>query len=270
MGTYRRLTADVRAREMKMTAQIDAEQATPDYILDVIQDSYRQACQFDPEVEHGASLSFDTTIADWRSACDLLPWRPLSKALASWFVVDFTSEEWKSLLEPAKIKKLGPLCTAIAAKARRNRIKPITVFGKDCESAAIFLALRQMLSDAGADVSEIRPDTPLLEYTRTYPGVFLKDVSKLFPGALPDVKIAPPFCNLFTFFAFALCLILAGVGGCVASPRMAGIGATMAIFFLVAVWSFAKIRLGTVTFGAASTFRDLVTILVRNKEGRTG
>lgn len=53
------------------------EPATPDYVLAVLRDMHRQQCQHDPEADPSAVLSFDTTVTEWRAACDLLGWRQL-------------------------------------------------------------------------------------------------------------------------------------------------------------------------------------------------
>lgn len=63
------------------------EPATPDHVLAVLRDEHRQECQFDPEVDPQALLSFESTVAEWREACDLLGWRQFAFAggvLARW------------------------------------------------------------------------------------------------------------------------------------------------------------------------------------------
>jgi hypothetical protein len=55
--------------------------ATPAYVLDVIRDQHRQQCGYDPMADSDAELTFETTIAEWRDACDLLDWRRLGRAL---------------------------------------------------------------------------------------------------------------------------------------------------------------------------------------------
>src|ERR1035441_723476 len=106
--------------------------ATPEYILAVIKDSYRQQCQFDPEAERGVLLDFDSTIQGWREACDLLGWRKLAKAMNDWFKMDFSDDQWYAVLEPAKAKKLRGVCELLATKVTRIEIKP---FGNRCVNA---------------------------------------------------------------------------------------------------------------------------------------
>jgi len=56
------------------------EPATPEYVLAVLQDMHRQQCQYDSDAEPDVVLSFETSIAEWRDACDLLEWRGLGRA----------------------------------------------------------------------------------------------------------------------------------------------------------------------------------------------
>src|SRR5438309_906279 len=70
-----------------------------------------------------------------------------------------------------------------------------------------------ILVGAGADVSAVAPSTPLHEYTRRYPGVFLGPVSQLAPGALPLVKIRTPVYHAFVYgMLIAWLALVAGLG----------------------------------------------------------
>ena len=55
--------------------------ATPEFVLEVVRDSHRQQCAYDPEADPSAQLSFDTTVAQWRDACDLVGTKGLGVAL---------------------------------------------------------------------------------------------------------------------------------------------------------------------------------------------
>src|SRR5580704_15951986 len=76
-----------REMQIKMNVDYPVQEmpATPEYILAVIKDVYRQQCQYDPETEKNALLTFDSTIQEWRDACDLLGWQKLARALNDWF-----------------------------------------------------------------------------------------------------------------------------------------------------------------------------------------
>ena len=55
--------------------------ATAEYVLDVIRDSHRQQSQIDAEADPDVDLTFETTVAEWRDACDLIGWQGLGQAL---------------------------------------------------------------------------------------------------------------------------------------------------------------------------------------------
>ena len=63
---------------------------TPDEVLTILVDQHRHQSQVDPEAEADAILTFDSTIADWRSAGDLLGWHRLGQAL---------NEDWGDIIE---------------------------------------------------------------------------------------------------------------------------------------------------------------------------
>ena len=51
--------------------------ATPEFVLDVLIDEYRQQLNYDPEAEPDVAIGFDSTVAQWRLACVFIsPPRP--------------------------------------------------------------------------------------------------------------------------------------------------------------------------------------------------
>jgi hypothetical protein len=231
--------------------------ATREYILAVIKDSHRQQCQFDPEAEKDIILTFDSTIKEWREACDLLSWRKLAKAINNWFKTDFSDEQWKAVLQPAKEKKLRHVCELLATKVKRIEIKP---FGNRCINAGVFLTIRSLLKRAGAK-EEIKPSTRLAPFFRNYLEQFLSDIAKLEPGALPPVKIHNQFYD-YSCWAFLL-----GLAICVIGYFFSPLLLTLAVCFTglayVATWAAANSRPKKVEFGSIQTFRDL-TLLIAN------
>ena len=95
------------------------EPATPAYILAVIQDAHRQQCQYDPEADPEAVLTPETTVAEWRDACDLVGWRKLGLACNQEWGIEVSKNEWREILEPADRKRLSDVCRLIAEHARR-------------------------------------------------------------------------------------------------------------------------------------------------------
>jgi hypothetical protein len=237
--------------------------ATPEYILAVLKDSYRQQCQFDPEAEQGIVLTFDSTIQEWREACDLLGWRKLAKSLNKWFQTDFSNEQWKSVLESAKEKKLRDVCELLATKAKQIEVKP---FGR-CMNAGIFLTIRSLLKRAGAK-EQIKPSTPIASFSRNYLERFFDEIAKIEPGALPLVKIHNPLYD-YSCWAFLLGLAICGIGSYF-NPFLAIFGVCIMAFAYAAIYVFAKSRPAKVEFGSVKTFRDLTLLISNARQQRLG
>ena len=98
--------------------------ATSDYVLAVLRDIHRQQWQHDPEADPRAVLSFDTTVAEWRDACDLLGWQELGRALNEWWGITCSDSEWCAVLEPAGQRRLADVCQLLAGRVARPVIRP--------------------------------------------------------------------------------------------------------------------------------------------------
>jgi hypothetical protein len=183
--------------------------ATPEYVLEVFRDSHRQQCQYDGEAEPSIELTFETTISQWRNACDLVGWRELGRALDNQWNLGRSVEDWGAVLEPSRKRTLGELCRLIAGSgAMRPVIEPFTILGSTCQSAGVFLAIRAILRDAGAEVDSLAPSTSLESYTSGYLYAFLGPISRLAPNALPDVRIDESPTGLLGLLG---CLVGAGL-----------------------------------------------------------
>lgn len=235
--------------------------ATADYVLKVIRDSHRQQCQFDPEADPDAELTFETTVADWRLACDLLGWRPLGRALNGAWGLDRSDDDWRSVLEPPKRRNLRDVCEFIASGAFRPSIQPLKILGATCLPAGAFLAIRGLLREAGADVDSLSPSTPIDEFARRHPGAFLGPISRLAPNALPDVRVTTPWYDL-SILGFALGL-LAAVAGCFISPLATIAGVFLALFSWAGAWIASRLPPSKVEFDGLRTFRDLATVVAQ-------
>src|SRR5579859_3193668 len=154
------------------------EPATPDYVLAVLRDQHRQQCHYDCVADPDAILTFETTVADWVLACDLVGWRELGRALNQEWGIDYPDATWHTVLKPAKERRLRDVCTLIAERARRPRIRPTQFLGRPCTAAGVFLTVRSILAEAGATADQIAPSTPLAEYTRRHPLIFLLNISR--------------------------------------------------------------------------------------------
>jgi hypothetical protein len=251
---------------------VERRPVTPQYVLDILRDSHRQQCHYDPEADAEAVLSFDTTVAEWRDACDLLPWRQLADALNVSWGLQCTREEWQSALEPAKHRTLRDVCDLLARHARLPQACRATVLGSSCRSIGVFFTIRSLLREAGVNTAEIAPSTPLDSYTRQYLQVFLGPISWLAPGAMPPVEIHAPVYNA-AFWGLLVGQLLMIVGACASllSVALGGsaalVGALLAFASYAMAWIAAR-HLGPsrVAFGDLRTFRDLATVLARRDQ----
>jgi hypothetical protein len=242
--------------------------ATPGYVLDVIRDEHRQLSQFDTEVDPDADLTFETTVAEWRSACDLLDWRRLGRALDEEWRLGRPVAAWRAVLEPGRERTLRDLCEFIASGASKPTIEPLRILGSTCLPAGAFVAIRSLLREAGADVDSVAPSTPLHEYTRRHLGVFLGPISRLAPGSLPAVKLGTPRDDL-CITGFMVGLLAVSVGG-LFSPRDPGffflavtaVGVLLALISCAGAWITARcLPLSKAEFGSLRTFRDLAYVV---------
>ncbi len=235
--------------------------ATADDILSVMRDMHRQQCTHDPEANPDISLSHDSTIAEWRDACDLLPWAKVAEAMNSYWSVSIPMAAWRAVLEPPKERRLGGVCELLARHAQLPRVRPTMILGSRCAPGGAFLTIRSYLADAGADVSAVAPSTPLHEYTRRYAGVFLGPVSQLAPGALPLVKIRTPVYHAF-IYGMLIAWVALVVALCAGSHTMALLAGLAITACFAGVWTIGQWVLPrSVEFVGIRTFRDLSTAI---------
>jgi hypothetical protein len=169
--------------------QLSYVAASPEFIHATIADQYRLQCGYDPEAEPDLEISFETTVAEWRNACDLVGWEEVGRGLNEEYGINVHRDRWFSVLEPASQRRLRGVCELIASEAMVVVVRPASVLGGKCLKAGVFLTIRTLLAQAGADVGDVRPSTPVHRFLPRYLGVFVGPVSRLAPGSLPIVKI---------------------------------------------------------------------------------
>lgn len=231
--------------------------ATADDMLAVLRDIHRQQCTCDPEADPAISLSHNSTITEWRIACDLLPWAKVAEAMNAYWSVTIPIAEWREVLEPPTKRRLGGVCELLARYVKLPRVRPATILGSTCAPAGVFLTIRSYLAGAGADVTDVAPSAPLHKYTRRYPGVFLGPVSQLAPGALPLVKIRTPVYHAFVY-GMLIAWVAAMVGLCAGLYAVAVVSGLVWAVCYAGVWTVGQWVLPTsVEFKGLRTFRDL-------------
>ena len=235
--------------------------ATAEYVLSVLADQHRQQCRFDPEAESDIDLNFEATVADWRDACDLLPWRKLAHALNESWGMRRTEEEWHAVLEPAGVRSLRDVSEFIAASVSMPVLTPLGFLGASCHEASAFMAIRAALFAAGASVEKLRPSSPLAPFSRSYLHVFFNDIAKLAPGVLPPVTIRTPHYNA-ALLGSAISL-LALTGASVSGAYLIAIPCGFLVIASYAMhWIAAKCaKPASVEFGDLKTFRDLSRLI---------
>jgi hypothetical protein len=240
--------------------------ATPEHILSVLADNHRQAARCDPEVDRDAVLTPETTVAEWRRACDLLPARRLGMALNRWFGIAASDAEWRAVLEPAKERTLAGVCTFIASRAARPAVRPFRLLGASCLTGGVFLTVRSLLVEAGAPAAPLTPSAPLAPWARRHLDVFLGPISRLAPGALPAVKVHTPVYNaaLIAFFASSLASI---AGVLVDSGPVRAVWEISWVLSSGMLWIASRLLPSRVEFGDLRTFRDLARAIAARAEG---
>jgi hypothetical protein len=244
--------------EMKAVLEPVTKPATPDYVLSVIVDWHRQQCEglSDPEAEPAIKLTFESTVEDWRMASDLLPWQELAQTMNSFWHIERSDAEWKKVLVPANEHRLGEVCDFIAQTARMEVLVPSGFLGATCNSAGAFRSVRSKLAAAGADVSQLRPSSPLEPYMRKYFDVFLNEILAMAPGSLPVIKPHVPL-YYWSLYSAGLCLLATLVAYLFGAIGIAVISWVLFLASQVMIWIVVKLPPNRVELGELKTFRDL-------------
>jgi len=199
---------------------------TADEVLVLLRHQHRQCAQEGGNPD--AIIHPEMTVADWCEAADWIDGPEMGKGLNDYFGIEFTGEEWRGVLEPSRKRTLRGVCDLVASKARVDEVREVSLFGRPCVSAAVFLAVRTYLSRAGADVRHLKPSTPLAGYLgESCYSVFYRDLPKIAPSRVPSLDFERSRIE-----AWLLCLFL----GC---------------FFLVLALASVATCTGNVAFGFA-------------------
>jgi hypothetical protein len=136
--------------------------------------------------------------------------------------------------------------------------------GASCKPAGAFLAIRSMLQHEDVDVADVRPSTPLHEYTCRHFGSFIQIAARLTPGSMPDVRINDPVNDLTALASFVgWLMVLAGMAvGALTSWHLLTIAGTpVAIPALLMMQVMSNFPPRRVSFGNLATFGDLARVM---------
>lgn len=225
---------------------------TKDDVLRAIRDSYRFSEQLDPEAEQGYDLTFETTVDEWRAACDLLAAGKLGQALNAWFNVSFSNTDWMATLEPAKKATLEGVCELIASKAQMADIKPFAICGTQCLSGK-----------EGIPVEGIRPSTPLAPTAYKHLSSFIAAMGRLAPDVLPVPEVKHGIAHRIGRWCGACGFMLLLVSAVTSSTKLALLGLLLLIIGVsLCLYSGAE-AFKNASFGEIKTFRDLTKAVMR-------
>jgi hypothetical protein len=240
---------------------------TPDEVLDGLRDILCRTTG-QPWAVVVSELQLDTALLDL--AVEEVGFDPVWVEL--YFGTGPLSDEWwQRVWEFGTIRGL---CMALAQFVEVPVIEPVTVLGRPSPSAGAFLTVRALLARAGADVSDLRPSTPLLPYLWLWPGVFRWELPRMAPGRIPEVRFQNRRLTRRVLGA------VIGLGGLVFSFWVAkhfpAIGAVLAGVFvkvflldLLRTPFAARARNWSVEFGDLYDFRDLVAALLGDRQAAT-
>ncbi len=232
----------------------------------LIVDSHRHQSQFDPEADGNAKLTFETTIHEWRDACDLIGWKSLGQALNKQFATNFNEEQWQEVLEPARMKTVRGVCELVSTEAKEWAVRRARYFGSDCLEAGVFRTIKSLLAGEGATAKDIKPSTSLAPYLRENPDLFIFGLARIAPGVLPPVKIQTPAYDVAVTL-FLTMVLLASVSGIAEAYWLAVPAALLAVAGWIALWYAANfVRPASVRFGMLETFADLSRLISKSIE----
>lgn len=240
--------------------------ASPEHFLELLRDQHRQACGFDPETDPAAQLSFSMTVAQWRDALDLLPCRQLPDSFNEMWGNECSREEWLAALLPEKQRTLADVCGLLARHVKLPGIQPAGVLGASCLPAGVFVTVRSLLRDAGADSIQIAPSTPLSDFAQRHMETFVGPISWLAPGGLPQVRIYQSSYGMAVWGIIGMVAgaLLMGLGYFVAWPWVPVFGGLITFIYYCMTWIAAIYPVPhRVEFGELKTFRDLSISIAR-------
>jgi len=231
-------------------------------VLAWLRADYRLRSAFDPEVDSGVELTAQTTIADWRNACDLISARRLAKAMNEWFGCRRPVEEWQAVLEPEHTRTLGDLARFAAPHMCLADFTPFGIAGARDTASGAFFALRGLVAQAGQSIPDLRPSTVIASLSEPQVIALGFAVAKLAPELTPEPVVIPKrrqrISVLIGFVGFVT--LIGGIAW--TWPRIAW-GGSIALLGGVLM---ARGRPERIEFGEFTTIAELVKSIVDRRQ----
>ncbi len=156
----------------------------PEEILELLKAFYNFQSVFDPEVDKGCELTFDTTIEDWRMICDLLEPKELADYYHEFFSLSTPRIELEEILNNQRFNTLRDFSNYISKNAVKEKVVSIKLLGNDCLEAAIFKTLMSKLNKQGVDTTNIKPSSPFQPFFDNNLEAIMETANKLVPGSI--------------------------------------------------------------------------------------
>ena len=157
-----------------------SQKFTAEDVLNIFIEEHRLLNKIDPLFYPDAELTFASDFVDLCDALDLLPYRSLYAVLNRSFNISASKEDWKPIL--ALDNNLFNICNFIATHSQCESITAKKLFTQNCLRAAVFLDLKEYLSENNIDVSDLRPSTLIVPYFEKHFGYMLDKITKLSKG----------------------------------------------------------------------------------------
>jgi hypothetical protein len=202
----------------------------------------------------------DITIHEWRMVYELSGWPLLEHSVRNLFGIDLTVGEYRELLKDWKQTKLTSICERIARHAFAPVAEPVTFFGDTSLAAGMFLAVRRILAECGANVSDLRPSSPITPYLSRYWQKLVPALVRLAPGQLPALRSDVP-SGVALAWIIVGSFALWGLGKLIGNSNMSTCGALSCYLFLLVSYFWDRVSRPKVTFAYAPTFRELCQML---------
>jgi hypothetical protein len=238
---------------------------TSDEVLAILVDQHRHQSQVDPEAEPDAVLTFDSSIADWRFACDLVGWRGLGQALNEEWGMSLSSSEWREILEPPDKRTLRGLSETISREAEIEALPPTGLLGCSSPEGRAVRAVRAVLLSVGMPREDIRSTMPITPLMMRYGWRFLSPCLRLAPGALPAVKHVGRFHRVLLITMGML--IVASIGLALFESPFAAWSLVLALTIMLLLWIPHPLFRGSLVLPGVTTLGDLATYLAKGRGG---
>lgn len=147
-------------------------------MYNIIIEKHRLLSSFDVGADPYAVINENTSIAEWRSACDLLPWFQLYPILNKDFNIskNVSKEEWMKVLEPSKSKKIIDLCGFISKKSDVTIVKSVNLFGIESIQAGFYNCFINRLNNRSVFTNSIKPSSKISDYLDAYLNEIVSEV----------------------------------------------------------------------------------------------